>query len=380
MKKLLTLLNVLFVCSNMIFAQPEPLTINQQDPRKIQVAILFDASNSMDGLLEQAKSRLWNIVNELGTLRYQGQVPTIEIALYKYGHSELSAASNYIQQLVPLSTDLDMISKKLFEIKTNGGAENCGAVIGAALNELNWSTNPTDLKMIYIAGNEIFNQGSIDYKVVCKTASTRQIFINTIYCGNYDQGVRELWFDGAQIGLGDYFNIDANKAVVHIATPYDVKINAYNDSLNKTYVGYGSEGRVRKEEQKLQDVNAESLAPSAMTERSIAKSSANYSNATWDLVDADKNGTDITKLKEDQLPEELKGKTEEEKKAYIEKKKLEREKYQSEINTLAKDRQTFIDEEMKKRSALGEVDDFGTSVNKSINTKSEAIGFSKKVE
>jgi hypothetical protein len=32
--------------------------------RKIQLVILFDTSNSMDGLLEQAKSRLWEIVNE----------------------------------------------------------------------------------------------------------------------------------------------------------------------------------------------------------------------------------------------------------------------------------------------------------------------------
>lgn len=379
MKKILILLSAI-VGSNLAFAQPEPLNVNQQNPRKIQVAILFDASNSMDGLLEQAKSRLWNIVNELGTLRYQGQVPSIEISLYKYGHSELSSASNYIQQLVPLSTDLDLISKQLFEIKTNGGDEYCGAVIGTALFELNWSTNPSDLKMIYIAGNEPFNQGGIDYKEVCKTAATRQIFVNTIYCGDHAQGIREFWFDGAQIGLGDYFNIDANKAVVHIETPYDLKINAYNDSLNRTYLEYGSEGRAKKEEQVHQDINAGSLAPSAMTERSIAKSNAYYSNETWDLIDADKKGVDITKLKDDQLPEELKGKTEEEKKAYIEKKKLEREKYQNEINVMAKERQAFIDEEMKKRAESGNVDDFGTSVNKSINTKGESIGFSKKVE
>lgn len=379
MKRILILLSAI-VGSNLVIAQPEPLNINQQNSRKIQVAILFDASNSMDGLLEQAKSRLWNIVNELGTLRYQGQVPSIEISLYKYGHSELSATSNYIQQLVPLSTDLDLISKQLFEIKTNGGDEYCGAVIGTALFELNWSTNLSDLKMIYIAGNEPFNQGGIDYKEVCKNAATRQIFVNTIYCGDHAQGIREFWFDGAQIGLGDYFNINSNKAVVHIETPYDLKINAYNDSLNRTYLEYGTLGKEKKAEQVHQDVNAGILAPSTMTERSIAKSSANYMNYHWDLVDADKKGIDITKLKEDELPEELKGKTEEEKKAYIERKKLEREKYQAEINKMAKDRQTFIDEEMKKRATEGSTDDFGTSVNKSINTKGESIGFSKKVE
>ena len=52
---------------------------------KIQVAILLDTSGSMQGLIEQAKSRLWNIVNTLTTLKYKGETPEIEIALYEYG-------------------------------------------------------------------------------------------------------------------------------------------------------------------------------------------------------------------------------------------------------------------------------------------------------
>jgi hypothetical protein len=46
---------------------------------KIQVALLLDTSNSMDGLIEQAKSRLWNIVNTLTTLKYNGKTPEIRI-------------------------------------------------------------------------------------------------------------------------------------------------------------------------------------------------------------------------------------------------------------------------------------------------------------
>ena len=44
---------------------------------KIQVAILLDTSSSMDGLIEQTKSRLWNIVNTLTTLKYRGENPQI---------------------------------------------------------------------------------------------------------------------------------------------------------------------------------------------------------------------------------------------------------------------------------------------------------------
>ena len=35
----------------------------------IQLALLLDTSNSMDGLIDQAKSQLWKIVNELATTK-----------------------------------------------------------------------------------------------------------------------------------------------------------------------------------------------------------------------------------------------------------------------------------------------------------------------
>jgi hypothetical protein len=67
---------------------------------KIQVALLLDTSNSMDGLIDQAKSRLWNIVNTLTTLKYNGKAPQVEIALYEYGNDGLRD-ENYIRQVTP---------------------------------------------------------------------------------------------------------------------------------------------------------------------------------------------------------------------------------------------------------------------------------------
>jgi hypothetical protein len=377
MKNFVLFLSISFGSISAFLSQMEPLAVNLPSTRKIQMAILFDASNSMDGLLNQAKSKLWNIVNELSSLQYEGQSPTIEISLYKYGHDDLSSSSHYIQQLVPLSTDLDLISQQLFGITTHGGSEFCGAVMSAALSELNWSPLPSDLKMLYIAGNEIFNQGTIDYREVCKMAASRQIYVNTIYCGNYDQGVKHLWYDGAQLGQGDYFNIDPSKIVKRIETPYDAKINAYNDSINRTYYSYGTEGVHKKNAQAKEDMNAEIQSAVSKTERSIVKSKAAYSNPSWDLIDAATSGKDITKIVDTELPSELQGKTAEEKTAFIEKTKVDREAFQQQINALAKERKNFIEEEMKKQVSTSETDDFGTSVNKSILTKANAVGLKK---
>jgi hypothetical protein len=356
------------------FTQP----INpSQSQRKIQVAILFDTSNSMDGLIDQAKSRIWTIVNDLSGLKHQGQTPTIEIALYDYGNSGLTAESNYIRRQIDLTTDLDVISEKLFGLRTNGGSEFCGAVIGASIEELKWTSHPQDLRMIYIAGNEPFNQGKIDYKEVCKSAVQKDINVNTIYCGNYDQGVREFWFDGAKLGKGEYFNIDSDQQIVHINTPYDDQINAYNDSLNRTYYGYGAMGISGKMNQTTQDFNAVSESKSLKAERAIVKSKSNYTNASWDLIDAVEEGNkELSAIPEAELPDEFKGKNNEEKQKLLEEKKAERELYQKKINELAVERQKYIEEERKKTPIEGEAD-FGTSVQKSILKKANELGYEK---
>ncbi len=360
-------------------AQVDPNRVTMVIPanaNKIQMAILFDASGSMDGLIDQAKAKIWGIVNKLGTLRYQRQAPIIEIAVYDYGRDDIEASDNYVRLLVPLTTDLDLISQKLFSITTNGGSEYCGAVMDKSIKELNWSSSPNDLKMIFIAGNEPFNQGSIDYKQICKLAQAKNIFINTIFCGPYQEGVTQFWYDGAKCGNGDYFNIDINNAIKHYDTPYDAKINVLNDSLNKTYYGYGRLGNEKKMMQTNEDSNAGSVSQESKTERSMAKSSANYSNASWDLLDAVKlEGKDITTMKEEELPVEFKGKTKEEKTALVAAKQASREAYQKEIGALGIQRQAFIDEEIKKDSANGKADDFGTSVAKSILLKAKSLGY-----
>ena len=47
---------------------------------RVQIAILLDTSNSMDGLINQAKEQLWKIVNEFTLAKQKGKRPIIEVA------------------------------------------------------------------------------------------------------------------------------------------------------------------------------------------------------------------------------------------------------------------------------------------------------------
>jgi hypothetical protein len=347
---------------------------SKDSKRKIQLVILFDTSNSMDGLLEQAKSRLWEIVNETSELRHSGEIPILEIAMYDYGNDGIRG-NNYVRKQLDFTSDLDMVSKKLFGLRTNGGSEYCGAVIKDALLELDWSNDSRDLKMIYIAGNERFNQGPVNYKEVCKMAMDNDVVVNTIYCGNRDQGIKEFWMDGASCSNGDYFNINSNERVVFIPTPYDDQINKLSMEVNSTYVSYGSLGTERKALQMEQDAEAMDQAPAVASMRAKAKTSSNYNNARWDLVDAFiADSTIIQKIDKKDLPKDLQGKSEEELNKYVELKITERKEIQEQISELSVKRDAFIKEERAKDKSAKE-DDFGTAVNKSIKERAVNKGF-----
>lgn len=356
-------------------AIPIQSQISDSSENKIQVALLLDTSNSMDGLIDQAKSRLWNIVNTLTTLKYNGKAPQVEIALYEYGNDGLQD-ENYIRQVTPLTQDLDLVSEKLYALRTNGGSEYCGAVIRDASANLKWDGNEKSMKLIYIAGNEPFDQGKIGYKDAISKARVKNIYTNTIFCGSREEGIQSHWQNGATLGDGKYFNIDSNQKVIYIETPYDAKISRYNSQLNDTYIFYGYRGAELKSKQTLQDVNAESQSASNAVERAVSKSKKNaYKNDHWDLVDkVEKDKAYLSSIKEDELPSELRGKNRDEIKKIIDQKSADREKIQREMNVLAKKRQEFIDTETKKRGN-SDADDLGKAIEKSIAEIAKKNGY-----
>ena len=93
---------------------------------KIQLAILLDTSSSMNGLIDQTRNQLWQVVNEFSKAEQNGVKPSLEVAVYEYGNSRLSASNGYIRQVSGLTGELDAVSEALFSLTTNGGSEYCG--------------------------------------------------------------------------------------------------------------------------------------------------------------------------------------------------------------------------------------------------------------
>ena len=334
---LASFLTFLIILGDSTYSSQKPTT------NTVQLAILLDTSNSMDGLIEQAKTQLWKIVNEMARSKRESIAISLYVALYEYGNDGLPPTEGFVRLITPLTNDLDKISEELFKLKTNGGSEYCGTVITEAIKDLKWTKSSDDYKVIFIAGNEPFNQGEKDYKEACKSAISKGIIVNTIYCGSYDEGLNSFWKDGADLTDGKYINIDSDQQIVHIETPFDDELVQLGQKINETYIAFGYEGNELKQRQKEQDDNATNLAPSVMVERSVTKGSGQYNNSTWDLVDAKKEGSlDLAKIPKDQLPKEMQNMSLDEQKKYIDKKEKEREKIQTEINKLDQQRRDYI--------------------------------------
>jgi hypothetical protein len=318
----------------------------------VQIAILLDTSNSMDGLIAQAKTQLWNIVNEFVKARKDGRPPLIQVALFEYGKQSLNPDQGFVRLILPLTDDLDRVSEELFKLTTNGGDEYCGWVIKDAVNKLEWSPSSGVYKAIFIAGNEPFTQGPVKFQESCRSAIERGIMVNTIFCGDYATGSQSGWKDGAMLADGRYMSIDQNQKVIEIVTPHDAPIAKLGVELNKTYLPFGRMGVAGFQRQSAQDTNAVNSSQNAIVTRSISKGNPIYNNDAWDLVDAIKNSKiKLEDVKTEDLPEDMKKLDLAARKAKVEAASKLRGEIQSKIDALSKERDKFIAAERRKQTA-----------------------------
>lgn len=376
----MTFVFALFIAALQAPALDESKPVEKKPEPRIQMAILLDTSSSMDGLIDQAKSQLWKIVNEFVTMKRDGRPPVLEVALYEYGKSELPSEESFLRMILPLTTDLDKVSQELFALTTNGGDEYCGTVIEQAVQKLQWSKNPEDLKTIFIAGNEPFTQGSVDYRASCKAAIAHGVMVNTIFCGPHQQGIDTQWKDGALLADGSYISIDQNMVVEHIAAPQDKAIAELGEALNETYIPFGAAGAAGVSNQEAQDSNASSWGRGSMVQRAKTKASGQYSNTAWDLVDAVEQETvKIEDVETEELPEVMQKMSVEDRKKFVVTQLGERKRIQKKIMDLDKERSKFVAEKRKEKAETAE-STFDEAVIESIQRMAEKQNFKNETD
>jgi hypothetical protein len=340
------------------------------DVPHIDIVFCIDRSGSMRGVIETAKKKVWSIVNETARAKPS---PVLRIGLIGYGDAE------QLLDKLDLTDDLDEVYKHLTTYTDNArtGQEFVGYAIDVASNQMKWSGGKQVLKIIYVVGNETAHQGSIDYTKSAPAAITKGIIVNAIYCGNYDHdSASPTWREFAKLADGQYMEIAGDGGAVVVATPFDGKLAELNTKLNSTYVSYGRRGATGAANQTAQDAAAATLAPAVLADRVASKSSAQYSNAGWDLIDASKQKDfDVNKLKDEELPAEMRKLDAKGRQKFIEQKAKDRAEIQKSIKDVSAQRDGFVKDEIAKSAGKAPVDSFDAAVRDSLKKQAKSKGF-----
>jgi hypothetical protein len=346
--------------------QPQP----QQGARHVDLVIALDTSSSMDGLIDSARGKLWDVVNLLAQAK---PTPILRVGLISYGNTGYPAGEGWVRKDSDLTTDLDSIYSKLFALSTNGGSEYVARAVRVATRDMKWDQDPKSLRILFVAGNEPANQDPlIPVESAVQEAKERHIFVNTIYCGYEGAGEAVGWRQVSSLGGGKFAAIDQDHTVA-IATPMDAELGRLSGELNKTYLGYGSGGAAHIANQAAQDKNAAAAGAPAAAARAAAKSSALYRADEWDLVDAQKHGKKVAEMPATALPAPVAALPPAQREAFVEEKAKHREKLQRQIADVNAKRDEYIKAERKKKTGGPKALD--DALGESIRSEATSAGF-----
>jgi Mg-chelatase subunit ChlD len=295
--------------------QPQP-PVQQQARPKIDVVFVLDTTGSMGGLIEGAKQKIFSIASRIA----QGKpTPQVRVGLVAYR----DVGDAYVTKRYELTEDLDGIFTHLRQLRADGGGdtpEHVGRGLGEAVSKLSWDPGRETMKLIFLVGDAPPAQRNDDWNFQhwVKRAAEKHIVVNTVRCGG-DPETETHWKFAAKTTDGRYESLAQSGGMVAVATPYDAELAKVNAELARKTLYAG-----KKEAQMANQARAEQmaeLAPEAAAERiqflkttrgagrapAAAASVSSAPEAVGGAVDLAAQPEALASVKDDELPQELRG-------------------------------------------------------------------------
>lgn len=279
----------------------------------IQICLIVDVSGSMEGLLYQAQTQIWNVLDYASQHQKKKKQTVVELALISVGNGMLNADPHFVEVLSDFSTDRDRLADKLFLLRANGAVEMFPEATQRALNTLSWREEAA-MKTIIIAGNEEFEQGQVKWQDLTEELIQRKIPVITLFCGDAQLAEEFGWFEASTATKGAYTTISKD-AAKNTITPFDKHIVS---SYLKYLASYNDSSALKMKE-KLPKQQISPAYRDLMLYRFANKPKAK------DVIDVfDESGWDFNVVTPEMLSPELKALSERELKQYLVKKAQER--------------------------------------------------------
>jgi Mg-chelatase subunit ChlD len=386
-----TLILAAGLAANLVRAQQDPpkeaastpVVVSPDRPTaRIEVVFVLDTTGSMSGLIDGAKQKIWSIANAMASAKPR---PQIKIGLVGYR----DRGDEYITRLTPMTDDLDAVYSDLMKFSAGGGGdtpESVNQALHEAYTKFAWTPNTGEgkntLRLIYLVGDappHMDYDQDIKYTSTCKEAIAHGITINTVQCGGIVEAT-PFWKEIALKTDGEYFAIEQSGGMRVVESPFDAELAKLGTELEATVVAYGQREEQVRQSAKIAAARTLSesatAAPAAAADRAAYKGSAAGEMSlcgTNDLVQAciDKK-FDLAALPEDQLPENMRKMSVEERKAYITKQTEDRKARQAKIQDLSQKRADFVKAELAKSE--GKKDSFDEKVLDSLSRQAGRAG------
>jgi hypothetical protein len=348
-------------------AAPKPTAPALASPRPVvEVAFVLDTTGSMGGLIDGAKRRIWSIARRIG----DGQPrPDLRIAIIGYRDQ----GDEYVTRVHDLTGDMDRVYQDLMAFQAGGGGdtpEHVSAALHDAVDRVSWSRGKA-LRMIFLVGDappHMDYQDGFDYRRATREAAQKEISVETIQCGG-DAATAAVWREIAGMGGGQYAQIDSQGGMPVRVTPMDAELAKLNSELASTVVAGGS---VAEQAAAGRRLGARAAMPAAMAVEAAGYFAREEKLADKDLVampePEQKREVQALRAKTGSAPAALQGKTDAEAVAYLKEQKARRDRIQSRIEDLQKQREAFLGREAPAR------DGFDEQVVSALRAKAEANG------
>jgi Mg-chelatase subunit ChlD len=350
--------------------------ITARQKPKVDVVFVLDTTGSMSGLIQTAKEKIWSIATTMASAQ---PTPEIRIGLVAYR----DRGDDYVTKVVDLSHDLDSIYATLMDFQAGGGGDGPESVnkgLYDAVHSMSWSQGQQAYQTIFLVGDAPphMDYQEVQFPEIIAAANGKGIVVNTIQCGDHPVTV-EPWTQIASLGQGSFFQVEQAGGAVAFTTPYDEEIATLSAKLDDTRLYYGSE---KEKNRMLQKMSAtEKLNETASVEARARRGAFNASaggrtNMLGDkeLVDAVSSGEiSLAELSAEELPETIKPLAPAEQEAYVLGMASKREELQRQIQVLAAERDSYLEE--KVDAAGGLKDSLDHKIYDAVRNQAGKAGF-----
>jgi hypothetical protein len=340
-----------------------------QTPRpRVEVAFVLDTTGSMGDLIEGAKRKIWSIASTIVDSN-----PNADIAMALVAYRD--RGDDYVVKSMALSEDIQGLYGKLVKLEADGGGdtpESVNEALDKTINGLQWSAGSDVKRIVFLVGDappHMDYEQEHRYPAILKQASARHIVVNAVQAGDM-QETTETWKAIAQFGHGRYISIPQDGGQVSvIITPYDDDILHLQLELDGSIVPYGNLDKKAEVNEKRASKAAAPASTQLDNSKFYSKRLARREVITGggDLVsDIANNITALDRVKDDELPIELKDKSVSERKVWIESRLQNRQLLQEKMSGLITKRDAFILDDKKKVSKSKPTNSFDQAVEDTL--------------